>query len=411
MENVVIVFADKELIEEEQQEFVELVKACEMNIQQEFIQTLREINFRTYIGKGKCEEIRDYLIDKEVTHVVFDHDLTPLQIRNLEEYFQVPVMDRTELILAIFEKRAVSRVARLQVEQASLSKLLPRLIGANTQLGRQSGSGKNKGAGEKQLELDRRRIKSRISEVNRELKKVELERMTQRKARQKSDLPLVSLVGYTNAGKSTILNRMLDQCSSKEEKKVLEKDMLFATLDTSIRQIKTKDGDEFLLSDTVGFVSELPHSLIKAFHSTLEEVKYASLLLQVVDASSSQHINQMEITQETLQEIGASHIPMITIYNKCDQCDYHYPQVSGNDIYMSAKENIGFDELYQMIHQMLYPNECKVHLVLPYEKSKYMSELIRKGHIISRKDEVDGISLEILLNEDLLKKYDAYIKK
>ena len=204
---------------------------------------------------------------------------------------------------------------------------------------------------------------------------------------------------------------MLDQCDGKEEKKVLEKDMLFATLDTSIRQIKTKDGDEFLLSDTVGFVSELPHSLIKAFHSTLEEVKYASLLLQIVDASSSQHMKQMEITQETLQEIGASHIPMITVYNKCDQCDFRYPQVSGNDIYMSAKEGIGFDELYQKIHQMLYPNEMKVHMLLPYDQSKCMAELIRKGHILSREDDMHGISLEILLNEDLLKKYDMYIKK
>lgn len=409
MEQVVIVFADTQINEEEQEEFIELVKAADMEICESFTQILKAISFRTYIGKGKCEEIRSYLIDTTIDRVVFDHDLTPLQIRNLEEIFPVPVMDRTELILAIFEQRAASRVARLQVEQASLSKLLPRLIGANTQLGRQSGSGKNKGTGEKQLELDRRRIKSRISEVSRELKKVEQERMTQRKARQKSDLPLIALVGYTNAGKSTIMNQMLTLCDGKEEKMVLEKDMLFATLDTSIRQIKTSKGDEFLLSDTVGFVSELPHALIKAFHSTLEEVQYASLLLQVVDTSSTQYQKQMRITEETLKEIGASDIPMITIYNKCDRSGFSYPMIKGSEIYMSAKETVGYSLLFDLIHAHLYPKEMQVTLLLPYDQSASLSEMIRKGTLLNREDLNEGMKIELRLPEELIVKYQKFI--
>lgn len=410
MKQVAAVFANTECISEEQEEFLELIKACDMELIENFTQTLKEISFRTYIGKGKCEEIQAFLSSHDtIEYVIFDHDLTPLQIRNLEEQFMIPVMDRTELILAIFEQRATTRVARLQVEQASLSKLLPRLIGANTQLGRQSGSGKNKGAGEKQLELDRRRIKARISEVNRELKKVENERMTQRKARQKSDLPLVSLVGYTNAGKSTMMNAMLSLCASKDDKKVLEKDMLFATLDTSIRQIKTPNQDEFLLSDTVGFVNELPHSLIKAFHSTLEEVKYASLLLQIVDASSPQFYKQMQITQKTLKEIDASHIPMITVYNKCDLTSFTYPSHQEHEIYMSAKEGIGFEELFDLIHAHLYPNELEVELLLPYHASIHLNELLRKGRILQRDDQEDGMHIKIKLTQELLKKYESYI--
>lgn len=410
MKQIVAVFANTECIPEEQEEFLELIKACDMELIESFTQTLKEISFRTYIGKGKCEEIQAFLSSHDTIEcVIFDHDLTPLQIRNLEEQFMIPVMDRTELILAIFEQRATTRVARLQVEQASLSKLLPRLIGANTQLGRQSGSGKNKGAGEKQLELDRRRIKARISEVNRELKKVENERMTQRKARQKSDLPLVSLVGYTNAGKSTMMNAMLSLCASKDDKKVLEKDMLFATLDTSIRQIKTPNQDEFLLSDTVGFVNELPHSLIKAFHSTLEEVKYASLLLQIVDASSPQFYKQMQITQKTLKEIDASHIPMITVYNKCDLTSFTYPSHQEHEIYMSAKEGIGFEELFDLIHAHLYPNELEVELLLPYHASIHLNELLRKGRILQRDDQEDGMHIKIKLTQELLKKYESYI--
>ena len=319
-------------------------------------------------------------------------------------------MDRTELILAIFESRAVTRTARLQIECAQLKKLLPRLIGANTQLGRQSGSGKNKGAGEKQLELDRRRINARIQELQRELKKIEAQRFNQRRARQKSMLPLVSLVGYTNAGKSTIMNMLLEHSSpNEEEKRVLEKDMLFATLDTSIRHIDLPDGKSFLLSDTVGFVSDLPHDLVEAFHSTLEEVQYASLLIQVVDVSSEEYARQMEITQETLQQIKAADIPMITVYNKCDQSEYQYPMVHAHDMYMSAKETAGLHELLDLIHRHLYPDEKHVEMHIPYQQTGIYSLLMKHAHVISRKDEEDGIHLDVVLSDTLYRKYHTYV--
>lgn len=411
MEHVIAVLASEEPIIEEQSEFLELIKAVPMELEECFYQTLKEISFRTYIGKGKCEEIKAYLDEHEIDLVVFDQDLTPLQIRNLEEYLQHSVMDRTELILAIFENRAVSITSRLQVESARLAKLLPRLIGANTQLGRQSGSGKNKGAGEKQLELDRRRIKQRISEVQRELKKVEGQRMTQRRSRQKSKLPLVSLVGYTNAGKSTIMNQLLSYSQAQDHKLVLQEDMLFATLDTSIRHIKLANGDEFLLSDTVGFVNKLPHTLIKAFSSTLEEVTFASLLLQVVDASNEQHELHREVTLQTLQEIEASHIPMITIFNKCDQTEYRYPMKQAQTLYMSAKEEVGFEELFEMIHEALHPKEVEVDLILPYQKSQLFGELLKQGTLIDRTDEEDGMHLHLLLSEELLPQYASFLVK
>ena len=410
MQQVIIVLADTTEQAEKNEEFIELVQATDMEIKETFTQNLKSITLRTYIGIGKCEEIRAYLQEQEIQRVVFNHDLSPLQIRNLEEILQTPVMDRTELILAIFESRAVTRTARLQIECAQLKKLFPRLIGANTQLGRQSGSGKNKGAGEKQLELDRRRINARIQELQRELKKIEAQRFNQRRARQKSMLPLVSLVGYTNAGKSTIMNMLLEHSSPYEEdKKVLEKDMLFATLDTSIRHIDLPDGKSFLLSDTVGFVSDLPHDLVEAFHSTLEEVQYASLLVQVVDVSSEEYARQMEITQETLQQIKAADIPMITVYNKCDQSGYQYPQVHAHDLYISAKEKAGLQELLDLIHSHLYPDEKHVELHIPYQQTGIYSLLMKHAHVISRRDEEDGIHLDAVLSDTLYQKYRNYV--
>lgn len=413
MKKVVVVFADIQAQPEENEEFIELVNACDMEIAETFQQALKQISFRTYIGSGKCIEIHESIevSDKDIDCVLFNQDLSPLQIRNLEEILQVPVMDRTELILEIFESRATTRIAQMQIESAHLKKLLPRLIGANIQLGRQSGSGKNKGVGEKQLEIDRRRIKARIHELDRDLKQVEKERSTQRKARQKSRLPVVSLVGYTNAGKSTIMNSLLEYCEQKDEKRVVEKDMLFATLDTSIRHIDLPHGNSFLLSDTVGFISHLPHQLIKAFHSTLEEVQYADLLIQVIDASSKEHDKHIRVTQETLKEIGAADIPMIRLFNKCDMTEYTYPATHGLDIYLSAKETSSMEDLLQLLHQTLHPNMSHITLLLPYDKTNLYARLMENAHVLSRRDEEDGIHLEVTLSNDQCYLYESYIKK
>ena len=410
MEKVFVVFADTEKKEEEELEFLELVKACDFQIEAIFSQLLKSITLKTYIGSGKCLEIQEALQDSDISYIIFHQDLTPLQIRNLEALFHVPVMDRSELILAIFSRRAKSPAAKLQIESAQLKKMLPRLIGSNTQLSRQGGSGFNKGSGEKQLELDRRRIKSRISEVDRELKKLATQRKTQRKAREKNALPLVALVGYTNAGKSTILNRVLTHCKGKEEKKVLEKDMLFATLDTSIRQIQLPHGHSFLLSDTVGFISHLPHELIKAFHFTLEEVRYADLLLQVVDASSKQHNQHIDITMDTLRQIGAADIPMLIIYNKCDKTSYTHPQIQDHHLYLCAKDDKEVDYLIQKITETLFP-EKKVEMFLPYTQYNIYSYLKEHAHILKEKQEEEGISICLYINDRIYKKYKDFIQK
>lgn len=409
MEDIIVVFADIDTPQEENEEFIELIKACDMYIVECFKQPIKAINFRTFIGKGKCLEIQTYLTSQKADVIVFNQELSPLQVRNLEELFQIPVLDRTDLILAIFEKRAVTPVARLQIESAQLKKLLPRLIGANTQLGRQSASGKNKGAGEKQLELDRRRIKARIHEVDRELKKVEAQRQTQRRARQRSRLPLVALVGYTNAGKSTIMNQLLRNSAHKEEKQVIEKDMLFATLDTSIRCIAQPHGHSFLLSDTVGFVSRLPHELIEAFHSTLEEVKYADMLLQIVDASDSEKAKHIQVTMETLREIGAGDIPMLTIFNKCDKTEFHYPNEQGANLYISAKAQGNMEALLAAINKQLFAKEYHVKLQLPYEKTAIYATLMKYACILDREDQDEGMCLDALLNEEQYQKYQSYV--
>ncbi|MBP5668999.1 MAG: GTPase HflX, partial [Lachnospiraceae bacterium] len=249
-------------------------------------QNADHVNQAVYVGTGKVKEIKELIGFQEADEVIFDDALSPTQMRNLGKDLDCPVLDRTNLILDIFALRAKTKEAKLQVETAQLQYALPRLVGMREQLGRQggaSGSLSNKGAGETKLELDRRRIEHRISELRKELSEIEGNRETMRKRRDDSRLPQVALVGYTNAGKSTIMNRMLEHYGTKKEKTVMEQDMLFATLDTTVRSMEFADRKSFLLTDTVGFIHKLPTDLIKAFRSTLDEVKYADLLLHVVD--------------------------------------------------------------------------------------------------------------------------------
>ena len=274
-------------------EMVSLVKACDMEPVGRIEQNMESPNTATYIGVGKVQEVREMVRALEADLVVFDNGLTPIQLRNLSRELDCPVMDRTTLILEIFSGRARTREARLQVEVARLQYMLPRLVGLHDALSRQggaSGAMSNKGTGEKKLELDRRKLEQRLTSMRRELEEIAGERETQRKKRAESGIPRVALVGYTNAGKSTIMNAMLEAYAEGEEskiseKKVYEEDMLFATLDTTVRRIAPSDRNMFLLSDTVGFISNLPHSLVKAFRSTLEEVREADLLIQVIDYS------------------------------------------------------------------------------------------------------------------------------
>lgn len=286
------------------EELEELAKAADMEVIGIVTQKMSAVNKAFYIGTGKVEQVRQLAKESGAGLVVFDNALSPMQLRNLQRELETAVMDRTTLILEIFSKRARTKEAKLQVEVASLQYMLPRLVGLHDALSRQggaSGSMSNKGAGEKKLELDRRHIEARLSALRKELAGVEKDRETQRKQRLKSAIPLVSLVGYTNAGKSTVMNALIDRYTCGEDKKVLEKDMLFATLETTVRKMEGEGGKSFLLSDTVGFINQLPHNLVKAFRSTLEEVKNADLLLHVIDYSDASY-------REHMKEIGRAHV-------------------------------------------------------------------------------------------------------
>lgn len=300
----------------------------------------------------------------------------------------------------------------MQVESAKLKYMLPRLVGLHEALTRQggtSGSMSSRGAGEKKLELDRRHIEHRITELNRELQEISKERQVQRKQRQKSRVPLVALVGYTNAGKSTVLNAMIDAYMDNGEKKVLEKDMLFATLDTTVRRICTGNNRDFLLSDTVGFIHKLPHGLVKAFRSTLEEVENADLLLQVVDYSDPHFREQMETTNQLLAGLDTGNIPMITVFNKADKCGEEFPKTAGDDrVYISAKDKQSIQFLAELILQNVYDDYITAEFLLPYERGDIVSYFMEHAHMISSEYKEQGTWIQVKCHRADRDKYAAY---
>lgn len=395
---------------EELEELKLLAEACDIKVVHTVSQNLDKINSTTYIGKGKVEEIKEYINDKNIDLVIFDNELSPSQIKNLQDILKVTVLDRTSLILEIFSKRAQTKEAKIQVEMAKLEYMMPRLVGMNTFLGRQGGGSglSNKGAGEKKLELDRRKIQARIVELNKELESIEKKRNIQRRKRENSTLPLVSLVGYTNAGKSTILNMLIDEFSKDDSKKVLQRDMLFATLDTSVRKITTKSNRNFLLSDTVGFVNKLPHSLVKAFRSTLEEVKRADLLIHVVDYSDENFYSKIEVTKNTLKEIGADNIPVIYVYNKADLRHIKIPRVEGDIIYMSALNKIGTNELVDLICDKVFESYINCNLFIPFDRGEILAKLNENVIIEEVKYLENGTLLKALLNQKHYNEYKQY---
>lgn len=410
MKNVIVVFAQNPVDIDAREEFLGLCEACELEIVRMFFQNVKEISHRTYIGSGKAAEIKEYMDQNEVDGVLFANNLSAVQLKNLEEIFDCPIMDYSDVILEIFERRAASPLSRLQVECARLKRVLPRLIGANQSLSRQGGGGLNKGSGEKKLELDRRRIKSRISEIERELKSIKKQRDTQRQKRLRSNLPIVSLIGYTNAGKSTLMNALLKHINANEDKQVLQQDMLFATLDTSLRQIQLKGGLSFLLSDTVGFISNLPHELVDAFHSTLEEVTYADLLLEVVDISDEQASKQMAVTKETLNTIKAGHLPILRVYNQCDKTSIQYPKAEGDEVYISAIQEDSISFLLNEIQKHLFPSRIQLNIFLPYHEGSLLSYIHEHARIQKEEYLEDGIELSIEMDEMYLKPLKKYIK-
>ncbi|OED20663.1 GTPase HflX [Bacillus cereus] len=392
------------------EELTNLAEACDVEVIGQVTQNLQRVNPSHYIGKGKIEEVAAYVQEIDANMVIFNDELSPSQIRNLEEDLDCKVIDRTILILDIFAQRAKTKEAQLQVEVAHLQYMMPRLIGLRESLGRQSGGvgTKNKGVGEKKLELDRRKIEEQISVLNKDLEALVAQRQTQRKQRKKNEIPVVALVGYTNAGKSTTMNAMLEIYNGTEEKQVFEKDMLFATLETSVRNIDLPDNKSFLLTDTVGFVSKLPHHLVKAFRSTLEEVAEADLLIHVVDYANPNYEQLIDITNETLKKIGVENIPMIYAYNKSDMVDVEIPKVQEDRVYLSAKKHVGIEELVEMIRSHIYKEYTKCEMLIPYDHGQVVAYFNNHAHVLSTSYENEGTKLEVECKTSDYEKYKRF---
>ena len=358
-------------------------------------QRKRPIDNGTYIGSGKADELRLIGSATEADVFIFDDELTAIQIRNLESILGAPVIDRTMLILDIFATRATTREGKLQVELSQLKYRLPRLLGVGVAMSRQGASGVGmRGPGEKKLEIDRRRIRRRIFELEQELKEIEKQRSVRRSVREKSETPIVALVGYTNAGKSTLLNVL----SASD---VLAEDKLFATLDPVVRGITLPNGTPCLLSDTVGFINKLPHELVQAFRSTLEEVKNADLILHVVDASCPYYDVQMRVTEQVLESLGAADTPCIEVYNKCD-LETAVPRTRERAVAISAQTGAGIDALLERIETELNRTQQRVELVIPYDKYNAIRILHEIGNVLSESHEADGTHIVAMLESSKL---------
>lgn len=398
-------------INESMEELKELAKAAGAEVVGDLIQNRPARDAAFYIGKGKVEEIKAYCDSLDATVVVFNDELSGAQIRNIEELVQRKVIDRTTLILDIFAQRALSKEGKLQVELAQLKYRLPRLYGMGGEMSRTGAGIGTRGPGEQKLEVDKRHILNKTADIRRELREVKKNRETQRAQRLKSNIPIVALVGYTNAGKSTLLNELIKTHKDySEEKEVLSKDMLFATLDVTLRKALLPNKKEFLVVDTVGFVSKLPHDLVEAFKATLEEVHYADLIVHVVDATNDSFEIQENTTKKVLKELDADNKPTIMAYNKIDRLDLDiYPKNQENVVYISAKQGINMDKLMDMIQDTLMENTHKVELLLPYDKGDIFSKLKNKYNIEEFEYVENGIELTVSLDEEDYSIYKDYV--
>src|SRR5690554_212875 len=402
-------------LSEEIEELKSLCYACGIEIIDEVIQNLDRPNPTTYVGKGKLEEVKITLNSHEVTLVITNDELSPAQISTLEKQLDCDVFDRTFIILEIFRRRAQTKEALLQVELAIHKYQLPRLVGSRKGLSRQRGTGggfaRGRGAGEMKLELERREIYDRMAFIKRELANLTKLRKQQRVKRKKNEMKTVALVGYTNSGKSSTLNGLL-KYSILPKKEVFEKDMLFATLETATRAIKTKNNLNFLLTDTVGFVNKLPHQLIEAFKSTLEEIKEAHLIVHVVDAANPKFEEQVKTTNQVLKEIGIKDIPMIYAFNKIDLVNgsFYIPPEYSNAITISATNDINLDKLLDFIEENLFKSYYEVEIKLPYEKSNLINTIRKNAIIINYEETPECYLIKAKLPDYLFEQFKDYIE-
>lgn len=403
----------------ELEELANLAKANNLVPVETFTQKLERPNPATYFGKGKVEELAEAAKTYEVDMIVANDELSPSQIRNLEKLTNTTVLDRTGLILDIFAQRAQTKEAKLQVQLARLQYQLPRLrtsmsVNLDQQTGAGGGGFTSRGSGETKLEESRRRITSQMVRIRQELAELSKGTSTRSAKRTTNELANVALVGYTNAGKSTLMNRLLARfgvgADTDDTKQVFEKDMLFATLTTTVRQLTLPDKKQFLLSDTVGFVSKLPHNLVSAFKSTLQEAANADLLLQIVDVSDEHYKDMMATTEKTLAEVGVTDVPMITVYNKADRTELVYPDVSGeNTITISALDLASQDALIDLIKKQIFNDVQEVTLHIPFDQGAVQAKLAAK-HTFNKEDyDETGTLITVELSELERKLYADYI--
>ena len=370
-------------------ELAELVKTAGASVAGTLIQKRELIHPGTYVGTGKVAEIAELLEHTGATGIVCDDELSPAQLKNLETMLNTKVMDRTLIILDIFAARARSSEGKIQVELAQLKYRLSRLTGLGRSMSRLGGGIGTRGPGEKKLEIDRRLINDRIAQLNRELKEVVKHREIARAKRERNAVPVVAIVGYTNAGKSTLLNHLTDA-------EVLEEDKLFATLDPTTRMLELEGHQQVLLTDTVGFIREMPHHLIEAFKSTLEEAKYADYIIHVVDASNPQRDKQMYIVYETLDHLGVKNKKILTLFNKIDiRTDDDPLQDFRADhvLQISAAENAGLDAVKDVLQEMLREDKIYIERVIPYAQAGVLQLVRNKGELVSEEYVPEGISI------------------
>lgn len=361
------------------------------------VQNRESIHPGTYIGKGKIDEVRELVIENNATGVVCDDELSPAQLKNLEDALQTKVLDRTILILDIFANRASTKEGKIQVELAQLRYRSTRLVGLRNSLSRLGGGIGTRGPGEKKLEVDRRLIKDRISILKQELETVKRTRETERQLRIRNRIPVIAIVGYTNAGKSTLLNHLTDA-------NVLEEDKLFATLDPTTRNLTMESGQQILLTDTVGFIRKLPHHLIEAFRSTLEEAKYADIILHVVDSSNPDAYTQMHIVYDTLKELGVQDKVIVTAFNKQDRVaedniikDFH----SDYTIKISAKTGKGINELLILIEKVLNERKILIEKLFTYDDAGKIQIIRKFGQLLFEEYQQDGIFVRAYVPKDI----------
>lgn len=396
-------------VETSLKELEELAQTAGAEVVGTMVQNLPSPNNATYIGAGKLQEVKDFCEQSEIDLVVFDDELSGVQIRNIEDTLSIDVIDRTMLILDIFAMRALSNEGKLQVELAQQKYLLPRLIGMGKQLSRQggaaSGSIGSRGPGETKLESDKRHIRRRIEALQSELREMEQRRERTRARRSKNDAVTIAIVGYTNVGKSTLLNLLTDAG-------VLAKDQLFATLDPTARELKLEDGQAAILIDTVGLIQRLPHQLVQAFKSTLEEAANADVILNICDISDPSVGTQIQVTRDLLQELGCAEIPVITVYNKIDKVSFDIMTNSNqNTVYISAKQNQGVDSLLSCIARVLADKSKKMKLLIPYTDGAVIDRIRKQGKVLSEEYAENGTLITAIVDHKLVASVEKYQQK